>query len=54
VLSYVDTLGVGITVDPDVVSDVEALGDALRWASDELTRAVRPVTFEDPTELDLA
>lgn len=42
VLSYVDTLGVGITVDPDVVPDVEALGDALRWASDELTRAVHP------------
>ena len=54
VLSYVDTLGVGITVDPDVVPDVEALGDALRWASGELTRAVRRVAVEDPTELDLA
>ena len=42
VLSYVDTLGVGITVDPDVVPDVEAFGDALRWASDELTLAVLP------------
>jgi WS/DGAT/MGAT family acyltransferase len=40
VLSYVDTLGVGITVDPDVVPDVEDLGDALRWASGELTGAV--------------
>jgi len=42
VLSYVDSLGVGITVDPDVVPDVEALGDALRWANEELTRAVGP------------
>jgi len=42
VLSYVDTVGVGITVDPDIVPDADALGDALRWASDELTRAVCP------------
>ncbi|MCU0270223.1 MAG: wax ester/triacylglycerol synthase family O-acyltransferase [Acidimicrobiales bacterium] len=40
VLSYVDTLGVGITVDPDVVPDVEALGEALRWAVGELARDV--------------
>ena len=40
VLSYTDTVGVGITVDPDVVPDVEALGDALRWASGELADAV--------------
>lgn len=42
VLSYAGTLGVGITVDPDVVPDVDALGRALRWASQELTRAVLP------------
>ncbi len=40
VLSYVDTVGVGITVDPDVVPDVEAFGDALCWASGELAAAV--------------
>ena len=42
VLSYVDTLGVGITVDPDVVPEVDCLGDAFRWASSELARAVLP------------
>lgn len=40
VLSYVDTVGVGVTVDPDLVPDVEAFGDALRWASEALADAV--------------
>ena len=40
VLSYVDTVGVGITVDPDVVPDVDAYADALRSASEDLAAAV--------------
>ncbi|MGZ4704577.1 MAG: wax ester/triacylglycerol synthase domain-containing protein, partial [Acidimicrobiales bacterium] len=42
VLSYVDTLGVGITIDPDVVTDVDAFADAIRWACGQLSSAVLP------------
>ncbi len=38
VLSYADTVGVGVTVDPDLVPDVEAFGEALRWASERSGR----------------
>jgi WS/DGAT/MGAT family acyltransferase len=41
VLSYVDDLGVGITVDPDVVGDPQAIVAHLRAASTELASLVR-------------
>jgi len=40
VLSYVDTLGVGVTVDPSVVGDPAGINDHLRDAADELVRAL--------------
>jgi hypothetical protein len=40
VLSYVDDLGVGISVDPDVVGDPDALVPHLRAAADELLSRV--------------
>ena len=40
VLSYVDTLGVGVTVDPSVVGDPAVVNDHLRDATDELVRAL--------------
>jgi WS/DGAT/MGAT family acyltransferase len=40
VLSYEDTLGVGITVDADVVPDADHLADAIRQACTELVAAV--------------
>lgn len=42
VLSYVNDLGVGITVDPDVVGDPQAVVDEMREAAAELTALVRP------------
>jgi diacylglycerol O-acyltransferase len=41
VLSYVDDLGVGITVDPDVVGDPRVLVSHLRAAATELVASVR-------------
>jgi WS/DGAT/MGAT family acyltransferase len=41
VLSYLDGLGVGITVDPDVVGDPESVLDHVRAAASELARRVR-------------
>jgi diacylglycerol O-acyltransferase len=41
VLSYVDGLGVGITVDPDVVGDPDTLVPHLRDAMAELVTLVR-------------
>ena len=41
VLSYVDDLGVGITVDPDVVGDPEAIITHLRAAATEMVALVR-------------
>ncbi len=41
VLSYVDHLGVGVTVDPDVVGDPDALIDDIRAAASELIRQSR-------------
>jgi len=40
VLSYCGRLGIGVTVDPDVVPDPDALRDALLHAVDDLTREV--------------
>jgi diacylglycerol O-acyltransferase / wax synthase len=40
VVSYRDSLGVGITVDADVVPDVDWLGDSVVAATDELVDAV--------------
>ena len=42
VLSYVDHLGVGITVDPDVITDADALMDDVRAATAELSAATVP------------
>jgi diacylglycerol O-acyltransferase len=41
VLSYADELGVGITVDPDVVGDPQRILDHVRAATTELTNFVR-------------
>lgn len=41
VLSYVDQMGVAITVDPDVVSDPDHLMASFREAADELIQACR-------------
>ena len=41
VLSYVDELGVGVTVDPDVVGDPESILGHMRAAATELTKLVR-------------
>lgn len=41
VLSYVDQMGVAITVDPDVVSDPDHLMESFREAADELIQACR-------------
>ena len=41
VLSYADELGVGITVDPDVVGDPQLILDHMRGATLELTEVVR-------------
>ena len=41
VLSYVDDLGVGITVDPDVVGDPRAVISEMRAAATELTALAR-------------
>ncbi len=40
VLSYRDAIHLGITVDPDVVDDLDVLVEALRHASDSLVAAV--------------
>lgn len=42
VLSYRSHLGVGITVDPDVIDDVDGLLDHIREAADDLVRTVTP------------
>jgi hypothetical protein len=41
VLSYVDELGVGITVDPDVVGDPQSILGHVRDAATELADLVR-------------
>ena len=41
VLSYVDELGVGITVDPDVVGDPRQIVAHMRASSTELADLVR-------------
>lgn len=41
VLSYVDQMGVAITVDPDVVTDPDHLMESFRDAADELIQACR-------------
>lgn len=44
VVSYTDTLGVGITVDADAVPDVDALARAIREAAEELVSASAEVS----------
>ena len=41
VLSYVDDLGIGITVDPDVAGDPGAIVEHMRHAAQELTSQLR-------------
>ena len=40
VISYLDSLGVGLTVDADVVPDPDVLAEGLRLAAAELVAAV--------------
>jgi diacylglycerol O-acyltransferase / wax synthase len=41
VVSYDDTLGLGITVDADAIPDVRALARAIEGAVDELVQSVQ-------------
>lgn len=50
VLSYQDHLGVGITVDADVVADVDTLADAFDGAARELVAQVRDLRPSEASE----